>query len=348
MKSATRTTRASRSRLTDMKLLITGGCGFIGSNVIRYLIQHHPDWQITNLDRLTYAANPASLADIEKHPNYRLIVGGIEDSEITRTAVKECDAVINLAAETHVDRSILDPAPFIRTNVLGTQVLLDAARQAGIPRFLHISTDEVYGSLQPDEPPATETSPLKPRSPYAASKAAADLLILAAYHTHKLPVIILRPSNNYGPYQFPEKLIPLAITNLLEGKKVPLYGRGENIRDWVYVEDTCRAIETVLFKGTPGEIYNAGGGCERRNIDLLKSLLNIMGKDESMLEFVPDRPGHDLRYALNNTTINRLGWQPLTPLDTGLARTVRWYVDNPDWWQPLKRRLSRESKGFWT
>ncbi len=331
-----------------MKLLITGGCGFIGSNLIRHLLNQHPDWQITNLDRLTYAANPANLTEIEKNPNYRLIVGGIEDPDIALAALKGCEAVINLAAETHVDRSILDPAPFIRTNVLGTQVLLDNARRAGIKRFLHVSTDEVYGSLRPDDPPATEENPLQPRSPYAASKAAADLLVLAAYQTYKLPVIILRPSNNYGPYQFPEKLIPLAVTNLIEGKEVPIYGKGENIRDWVYVEDTCWAIETILLQGTPGEIYNAGGGCEKRNIDLIKIVLNLLGQNEAMIEFVPDRPGHDLRYALNNTKIKQLGWQPVTDLNTGLVRTVRWYTDHPEWWQPLKLRLARESRGFWT
>lgn len=331
-----------------MKLLITGGCGFIGSNLIYHLLNQHPDWQIINLDNLSYSAQGKNLASLEKNRRYRLIVGAIEAPKTVLAALSGCDAVIHLAAQTHVDRSILDPIPFVHTNVLGTQVLLDAARQVSISRFVHISTDEVYGALSEHAPPVTERSPLAPRSPYAASKAAADLLVLAAYETFHMPVIIVRPSNNYGPYQFPEKFIPLAITNILEGKKVPVYGTGKNIRDWIFVEDTCRAIELVLLKGTPGEIYNAGGSCEKRNIELIQAILNLLGKDDQWIEFVPDRPGHDYRYALDNSKINQLGWRPTVDFATGIERTVRWYQENPDWWQPLKRRLQRGVHGFWT
>ncbi|NPV14063.1 dTDP-glucose 4,6-dehydratase [candidate division WOR-3 bacterium] len=331
-----------------MKLLITGGCGFIGSNLIYHLLNQHPEWEIINLDNLSYPAQGRNLASLEKNRRYRLIVGAIEDQKTVLAALSGCDAVIHLAAQTHVDRSILDPIPFVHTNVLGTQVLLDAARQASISRFVHISTDEVYGALSEHAPPFTERSPLAPRSPYAASKAAADLLVLAAYETFRMPVIIVRPSNNYGPYQFPEKFIPLAITNILEGKKIPVYGTGKNIRDWIFVEDTCRAIELVLLKGTPGEVYNAGGACEKRNIELIQSILNMLGKDDQWIEFVPDRPGHDYRYALDNSKIYQLGWRPTVDFATGIERTVRWYQENPDWWQPLKQRLQRGVQGFWT
>ncbi|MGQ9679026.1 MAG: dTDP-glucose 4,6-dehydratase [bacterium] len=331
-----------------MKILITGGCGFIGSNLIRYLLNKHPDWQIVNLDNLSYAANPANLADLKNNPRYRLTVGSIEDAKTVLAALRDCDAVIHLAAETHVDRSIVDPLPFVRTNVLGTQLLIDSARQASISRFLHISTDEVYGALQEGDPPFTEQTPLSPRSPYAASKAAADLLVLACYETFRMPVMILRPSNNYGPYQFPEKFVPLAITNILEGRPVPVYGAGKNIRDWVYVEDTCRAIELVLLHGAPGEVYNASGACEKRNIELIEAVLKLLGKDENQIEFVPDRPAHDYRYALDSTKIRRLGWQPSVDFATGIERTVRWYQENPHWWQPLKQRLRRGVRGFWT
>ncbi|MCL6466194.1 MAG: dTDP-glucose 4,6-dehydratase [candidate division WOR-3 bacterium] len=331
-----------------MKILITGGCGFIGSNLIYYLLNSHPDWHIINLDNLSYAAQGKNLAPLEKNPRYRLIVGAIEDQKTVLAALNGCDAIIHLAAQTHVDRSIVNPLPFVHTNTLGTQVLLDAARQASIPRFVHISTDEVYGALPEHAPPFTEQHPLAPRSPYAASKAAADLLILASYETFNMPVIIIRPSNNYGPYQFPEKFIPLAITNLLEGKKVPVYGTGQNIRDWIFVEDTCRAIETVLLKGTTGEVYNAGGACEKRNIELIQAILNLLGKDNEWIDFVPDRPAHDFRYALDNSKINQLGWRPTVDFTTGIERTVRWYQEHPEWWQPLKRHLQRGVQGFWT
>jgi dTDP-glucose 4,6-dehydratase len=331
-----------------MKILITGGCGFIGSNLIYHLLNSHPDWHITNLDNLSYAAQGKNLAPLEKDPRYHLIVGSIEDPKTVLAALNRCDAIIHLAAQTHVDRSIVDPLPFVQTNTLGTQVLLEAARQASVPRFVHISTDEVYGALPEHAPAFTEQHPLAPRSPYAASKAAADLLVLAAYETFRMPVTIIRPSNNYGPYQFPEKFIPLAITNLLEGKKVPVYGTGQNIRDWIFVEDTCRAIETVLLKGTTGEVYNAGGSCEKRNIELIQAILNLLGKDNQWIDFVPDRPAHDFRYALDNSKINQLGWRPTVDFTTGIERTVRWYQEHPEWWQPLKRRLARAVQGFWT
>jgi len=330
-----------------MKLLVTGGCGFIGSNFIRYILKRHPDWQIVNLDALTYAGNPANLNDIATHPNYRFIQGRIEEPTTALGAMAGCEVVINFAAETHVDRSITEPALFVTTNVLGTNVLLDAARRLKISRFIHISTDEVYGTLK-ETGLFSEDMPLAPRSPYAASKAGADLLALAAFHTHNLPVSIIRPSNNYGPFQFPEKLIPLTITNLLENKKVPVYGRGENIRDWVYVEDTAQAIETVLLKGRPGEIYNAGGNSQRSNLEVVKRIIALLGKNEDSIEFVPDRPGHDFRYALSNKKIEKLGWKPRVDFETGLNLTVRWFVDNRAWWQPLKSRLGKESKGFWT
>ncbi len=340
-----------------MKLLVTGGCGFIGSNFIRFILQSHPDWQITNLDALTYAGNPANLTDIAHNLNYRFIHGRIEDPKTALSAMSGCDAVINFAAETHVDRSIVEPAPFIRTNIIGTQVLLGCAQKKGINRFIQISTDEVYGTLDTTGI-FTEETPLAPRSPYSASKAAADLLVLAALHTYNLPVNIVRPSNNYGPYQYPEKLIPLAITNLLTGKKVPVYGRGENIRDWIYVEDTVRAIETVLLKGKPGEIYNVGARSELTNLAVIKAVISCLKEtvdlpylkvdDENLFEFVPDRPGHDFRYATDNTKILSLGWQPAVDFATGIRKTVEWYVRNPIWWQTLKSKLQREARGFWT
>lgn len=331
-----------------MRLFVTGGCGFIGSNFIRYILKHHKDWEITNLDALTYAGRRENLSEFKADPRYRLVIGRIEEPPVVIKAIAGCEVVVNFAAETHVDRSIEEPAPFVKTNILGTQVLLDIAHKAKIARFIHISTDEVYGSLTTDEGVFTEETPLDPRSPYAASKAAADLLALAWHRTYEMPVIIIRPSNNYGPYQFLEKLIPLAITNLIKGKKVPVYGLGRNIRDWVYVEDIARAIETVLTKGAPGEVYNAGGNSPCRNIDLVRLILKLMGRSEEFIEFVPERPGHDYRYALSNEKIVGLGWQPQVDLTTGLERTVKWYVDHPEWWQAMKRRLVRESRGFWS
>jgi len=332
------------------RLLVTGGCGFIGSNFIRHMLKRRPECEVVNLDALTYAGNKANLQELEDDARHRFVHGRIEDPAVVEAAIANCEAVVHFAAESHVDRSIADAAPFITTNVLGTQVLLDAACRTGVKRFIHVSTDEVYGALG-SEGRFTEQTPLRPRSPYAASKAAGDLLAQAYWETHKLPVIIVRPSNNYGPYQFPEKFIPVMVTNLIEGRKVPVYGRGENVRDWLYVEDCCRAIELALDKGKPGEAYNIGGESERRNIDLAQLVVNLMGlaSFDSWLEFVPDRPGHDFRYALDNTKIAReLGWRPEKKFEDGLRDTVAWYSDHADWWRPLKERLRRSSAGFWT
>lgn len=324
-----------------MRLLVTGGAGFIGSNFIRYILTRHPDWEVINLDKLTYAGNLENLRDVAANfAGYRFVQGDIADPDaVAAVFAAGIDAVLNFAAETHVDRSITDAAPFIRTNVEGTRVLLDAARKYKVPRFIQISTDEVYGSLEPGDPPFTEESPLAPNSPYAASKAGADLLCRAYHRTYGLPVIITRCSNNFGPYQFPEKLIPLTITNALENKPIPVYGDGQNIRDWLYVEDHCRALELVLLSGQPGEVYNIGGGKEMRNIDLIRLLLKLLGKSEELITFVPDRPGHDRRYALDTAKITReLGWQKEHSFEEALRRTVQWYVENPGWWQPLKER----------
>ncbi len=331
-----------------MRLLVTGGCGFIGSNFIRFVLQQCPDCDVVNLDALTYAGNRANLREHEDHTRYRFIHGRIEDPVAVKGAMLGIEAVVHFAAESHVDRSIDDAAPFVTTNVLGTQVLLDAARLTGVGRFVHVSTDEVYGTLD-EEGRFTETTPLRPRSPYAASKAAGDMLAQAYWETHRIPVMVVRPSNNYGPYQFPEKFIPLVVTNLAEDRKVPVYGRGDNVRDWLHVEDCCRAIKLVLERGRPGEAYNIGGSSERRNIDVAKQIVEYMGSGEEAIEYVPDRPGHDFRYALDNAKIEReLGWRPRINFNEGLTRTVDWYREHSEWWQAVKRRLARESRGFWT
>lgn len=330
-----------------MKLFITGGCGFIGSNFIRYILKEYPNYEIINLDALTYAGNFENLRDIEKSPRYRFVHGRIEDTTTVKSLMEGMDGVVHFAAESHVDRSIIDAQPFLKTNILGTHLLFEIAKEYGIKRFIHISTDEVYGTLS-ESGKFTEESPLKPNSPYSASKASADLLARAYYETHGFPVIIVRPSNNYGPYQFPEKFIPLMITNILWGKPIPIYGEGANVRDWLYVEDNCRAIDTILHKGKSGEIYNVGGDGETKNIALAREVLNIMGKDESYITFVKDRPGHDFRYALDNAKIaSELGWRPLVKIKERLEKTIQWYQENEWWWKPLKERLSSESKGFW-
>lgn len=330
-----------------MKLLVTGGCGFIGSNFIRLRIAGTGD-TVVNLDALTYAGNKANLQEFDGHDRYRFIHGRIEDPAAVKEAMSGVEAVVHFAAESHVDRSIADAAPFITTNVLGTHVLLDAARQAGVKRFVHVSTDEVYGALG-SEGRFTETTPFRPRSPYSASKASGDLLAQAYWETHRLPVMVVRPSNNYGPYQFPEKFIPVMVTNLVEGRKIPVYGRGENVRDWLHVGDCCRAIELVLDRGKPGEAYNIGGESERHNVDVAKLVISQMGLTEESIEYVPDRPGHDFRYALDNTKIEgELGWRPRTRFEDGLHDTVLWYREHPEWWRTLKQRLTRESQGFWT
>lgn len=326
-------------KLRRMHILVTGGAGFIGSNFIRYILGAHPDWKITNLDKLTYAGNLENLADIEDHPGYAFVRGDIADRSLVEELFAEhrFEAVINFAAESHVDRSILDASPFIDTNVRGTQVLLEAARAHAIGRFIQVSTDEVYGSLGPDDPPFTEESPLAPNSPYAASKAAADLLVRAYHRTYGLPAIITRCSNNYGPYQFPEKLIPLMITNALENKPLPVYGDGLNIRDWIHVEDHCRAIELVLLNGRPGEVYNIGAGCELTNLDVVRAILRALGRPESLITYVPDRPGHDRRYAIDASKIrNTLGWMPRYRFQEYLPDLVCWYQEHSAWWQRIK------------
>lgn len=330
-----------------MKLLVTGGCGFIGSNFIRYILKKYPDYEITNLDALTYSGNLENQSDIKKDKRYRFAHGRIDDVDLVMDVLGRVDYVVNFAAETHVDRSIHDAQPFIITNILGTHILLEGARTSSIKKFIHISTDEVYGTLE-EKGKFTEETLLSPNSPYAASKASGDMLVHAYHKTYGLPVVIVRPSNNYGYYQFPEKFIPLMITNLLLGKEVPVYGKGENIRDWLFVEDSCSAIDRVMHNGRAGEVYNAGGDCEVKNIEIARKVLGIMGKGEEHIKFVKDRPGHDYRYALDNSKIEReLQWRPYVKIDEGLEKTVKWYKDNESWWRPLKERLCAESKGFW-
>lgn len=330
-----------------MKLLVTGACGFIGSNFIRYILKKYPDYEITNLDALTYSGNLENQRDIKKDKRYRFAHGRIDDVDLVMDVLGRVDYVVNFAAETHVDRSIHDAQPFILTNILGTHILLEGARTSSIKKFIHISTDEVYGTLE-EKGKFTEETLLSPNSPYAASKASGDMLAHAYHKTYGLPVVIVRPSNNYGYYQFPEKFIPLMITNLLLGKEVPVYGKGENIRDWLFVEDSCSAIDMVMHNGRAGEVYNAGGDSEVRNIELTRKVLAIMGKGEEHIKFVKDRPGHDYRYALDNSKIEReLQWRPSVRIDEGLEKTVQWYKDNESWWKPLKERLCAESKGFW-
>ena len=330
-----------------MKIVVTGGCGFIGSNFIQVILKKYPDYEIVNMDALTYAGNLENLRGIKKDKRYRFVYGRIEDKSLIANALGNADYIVNFAAETHVDRSIQNSFPFLTTNILGTHALLEAARTVSIKKFVHISTDEVYGALG-SKGKFTEKTMLAPNSPYSASKASADLLIRAYYETYRLPVVIVRPSNNYGYYQFPEKFIPLMITNLLLNKPVPVYGKGENVRDWCFVEDTCAAIDSVMHNGKAGEVYNAGGNCEVKNIELAKSILKIMGKSERHIKFVKDRPGHDYRYALDNSKIKReLKWRPSVKVEAGLEMTIRWYKDNEWWWKPLKERLSAESRGFW-
>lgn len=319
-----------------MKLLVTGGAGFIGSNFIRYILKEHTDWEITNLDKLTYAGNLENLKDVENNLRYRFIKGDITDRELISNLFQSgFDAIINFAAESHVDRSILDASPFIETNIKGSQVLLEGARQYKVGRFLQVSTDEVYGSTETGK--FTEKSPLAPNSPYAASKTAADLLCHAYWKSYQLPVVITRCSNNLGPFQFPEKLIPLAITNLLENKPIPVYGDGLNVRDWIYVEDHCRALDTVLQKGKPGEVYNIAANQEKTNLELIHHLLDIMGKPRELITFVADRPGHDRRYAIDITKISgELGWKPAFSFEQALSATTDWYVNNEAWWRKIK------------
>jgi dTDP-glucose 4,6-dehydratase len=313
-------------------VLVTGGCGFIGSNFVRYLLESDPTVSVTNFDCLTYAGNLENLADVADDPRYRLVKGDITNREQVSSVMEEgIDAVFNFAAESHVDRSIQDSGPFVRTNVLGTQVLLDAARRFAVPRYIQISTDEVYGSLG-STGAFTEETPLAPNSPYAASKAAADLLVRGYVHTFGLPALITRCSNNYGPYQFPEKLIPLFIINLLRNEPIPVYGDGQNVRDWIHVRDHCAGIERVWRNGRVGEVYNIGGRCERTNLELTHALLEAVGKPRSLIRFVSDRPGHDRRYAIDCKKIEtELGWRPTISFAAGMSDTVEWYRTNPAW-----------------
>lgn len=326
-----------------MKILVTGGAGFIGSNFIRYLLNHHPAYTIINIDKLTYAGNLDNLKDVEGNHRYFFVRGDIADSEcVTRIIDDGVDAIVNFAAESHVDRSIEDAGIFLKTNVLGTQVLLEAGRRKGIKRFIQVSTDEVYGSLGP-EGSFTEDSPLKPNSPYAASKTAADLLVRAYHKTFGFPGIITRCSNNYGPYQFPEKLIPLFITNALAQEPLPLYGDGLNIRDWIQVEDHCRAIDLILHQGAIGEIYNIGGGAEKTNLELTRIILKKLNRPETLIRYVKDRPGHDRRYAIDPGKLKReLGWKPLYTFERGIEETIRWYGENRWWWEKIKSGEYRE------
>ena len=328
--------------------VVTGGAGFIGSNFIRLALAQSPDLRIVTIDLLTYAGTLENLAGVPED-RHTFVRADVTDAEAMARAIPAgADAVINFAAETHVDRSILGPVAFARTNVVGTQVLLEAARSRGVKRFLQVSTDEVYGSLAPDAPAFTEDHPLAPSSPYAASKAGADLLVLAAHHTYGQDVVITRCSNNYGPYQFPEKLIPLMLSNALEDKPLPVYGDGRQVRDWIYTDDHSRAILAAVARGRPGRVYNIGAKSERYNIDVVRGILRELGKPESLIRHVTDRPGHDRRYAIDpRRAQEELGWRPETDFDEGLARTIRWYRDHADWWRRVKDGSYREFYEKW-
>ena len=319
-----------------VNVLVTGGAGFIGSNFLKYMVDKYPDYNFTNLDALTYCGNLENLIDIENNENYNFVKGDIRDKDLVNGLVKDSDYVVNFAAESHVDRSIQDPEIFIKSNVLGTQVLLNAAKEYGVEKYLQISTDEVYGTLGKTGY-FTETTPLQPNSPYSASKASADLVVRAYHETFDLPINITRCSNNYGHYQFPEKLIPLMISNALENKKLPVYGDGKNIRDWLHVYDHCTAIDLVLHEGKLGEVYNIGGNNEKQNIEIVKLIIKELNKDESLIEFVDDRLGHDRRYAIDSTKIQEeLGWKPKYTFETGIHETIQWYLDNQDWMNQVK------------
>ena len=323
-----------------MTILVTGGAGFIGSNFIFHMLKKYPDYRIVCLDKLTYAGNLSTLSSVLEEPNFRFVRLDICDREgVFRLFEEERpDIVVNFAAESHVDRSIEDPGIFLQTNILGTATLMDACRKFGVRRYHQVSTDEVYGDLPLDRPDLffTETTPLHTSSPYSASKASADLLVLAYHRTYSLPVTISRCSNNYGPYHFPEKLIPLMIINALDEKPLPVYGTGENVRDWLYVEDHCKAIDLIIHKGREGEVYNVGGHNERKNIDIVRLICKALGKSESLITYVADRKGHDMRYAIDPTKIhNELGWLPETKFEDGIQKTIQWYLDNKAWWQEI-------------
>lgn len=329
-----------------MRLLVTGGAGFIGSNFIHYWLKNHPEDEVVNLDSLTYAGHLESLKDIERNPNYKFIKGDITDWETVKKALEGVDVLVHFAAESHVDRSIIDPLQFVKTNVLGTAVLLDAALDVKLERFHHISTDEVYGHLSADDPPFSETTPYVPRTPYSASKAGSDHLVRAYFETYGLPVTISNCANNFGPYHDPEKLIPRFITNLLEGKKVPLMGKGENIREWLHVEDHAQAIDLILQKGKVGETYLIQGE-EKTNLEITRMILQILGMGEEMIEYVEHRLGHDFRYAINGDKLKKMGWERKQSLLEDLPKVVEWYKKNEWWWKPLKEDrpiLDREAQ----
>jgi len=320
-----------------MKLLVTGGAGFIGSNFIRYVMDKHPQWEITNLDSLTYAGNLENLTDVQNKPGYTFVHGDIADRRLLDIILKKgIDTIVNFAAESHVDRSILDTAPFIKTNIEGTHILLDTAMNYPLKKFIHTSTDEVYGSIEKGS--FIESSSLSATNPYAASKVAAEAFCHAYWKTYGIPIVTVRSSNNYGPYQFPEKLIPLTITNALEDNPIPVYGDGQNVRDWLFVIDHCRALDIIIQKGVPGEIYNVGGRCEKTNIEVVQRILEMLNKPKSLIQFTADRPGHDFRYSMNIDKIkSELGWQPTHSFDESLVGTVNWYTANESWWQRIKK-----------
>ncbi|WP_248927701.1 dTDP-glucose 4,6-dehydratase [Paenibacillus hamazuiensis] len=333
------------------RMLVTGGMGFIGSNFVRYWRERHPEDTVVNYDLLTYAGNRNNVADLEEGPRYRFVRGDIADARQVGQVLAEerIDTVVHFAAESHVDRSIAEPQSFVGTNVLGTQILLEAARRHGVARFVHISTDEVYGTLGP-EGLFSESTPLAPNSPYSASKAGADLLARAYFETYRFPVMITRCSNNYGPYQFPEKLIPTVITRALRDQPVPVYGDGLNVRDWLHVHDHITAVERVIEAGIPGEVYNIGGSNERTNLQIVHRILQELGKPFSLIEFVPDRLGHDRRYAIDSAKIrSQLGWNPLYTFEEGIVQTVNWYVSHAEWWQSILdgtyRRIDQAGRG---
>jgi dTDP-glucose 4,6-dehydratase len=315
-----------------VKLLVTGAAGFIGSTFVRVVLDQHPGDEIVVLDKLTYAGRPENLEDISER--IELVVGAIEDRAVVNDVMPGCDAVVNFAAESHVDRSIADQDAFARTHVVGTSVLLEAARVHGLERYLQVSTDEVYGSI--DDGSFTETSPLDPSSPYSATKAAGDLLVSAHHHTYGIPAVIARGSNNYGPRQYPEKLIPLCVLNALANDSLPVYGDGRQVRNWLWVEDFARAIDLVLREGTPGEVYNVGGPDEKENLEVVRRIIELTGRDESLIEYVTDRPGHDRRYSLASDKVRALGWEAQVDFDEGIARTVDWYRENEWWWGPIR------------
>ncbi|HAV11801.1 MAG TPA: dTDP-glucose 4,6-dehydratase [Candidatus Moranbacteria bacterium] len=320
-----------------MKILVTGGAGFIGSNFVHHILNKYPDYEIVNLDALTYAGNLENLKSLEGNLRHKFVKGDICDAKLVDELAKEVDIIVHFAAESHVDRSILDSAAFVRTNVIGTHTLLEAARKTGNKRFHHVSTDEVFGSLGTQDAPFDETTPYDPRSPYSASKAGSDHLVRAYFHTHGLPVTISNCSNNYGPYHFPEKLIPLIITNLIEGEKIPIYGDGLQVRDWLHVEDHCRAIDVIIHKGKIGETYCVGGDGEKPNIEIARTILGLLCRDESWIEYVEDRKGHDRRYAIDFSKIkNELGWEPQITFEEGIRKTVEWFQKNEPWWRNIK------------